>query len=339
MQRRTIGNPREELSLAPLLSGTISLPLRLVVSLPSMSQTAESSSVVPEFSIIIAVYNDWAVLNGCLQSLAVQTNAPTFEVIVVDDGSTEPVPDFIREWARSYALGIVAETHSGIPAARNRGVRASKGALLVFIDADSRPEPDCLAALKCALANLTHDYFQLHLVGDSTSLLGRAEELRLVTFLNHVLQPDGRMRYVNTAGFAIRRTRVDIHKGLFDPHLPRGEDTLLLAKLIQQGELPLFVANARVQHVVPFSIWRSIRKDFRSAYLERTSFSLISSMGVPVRMKNRERLSMLREMWEISKSRQIGRSAWIAVVVRQCLQRLFSFLWSLPGLRPNSPSA
>lgn len=304
-----------------------------------MSQTAESSSVVPEFSIIIAVYNDWAVLSGCLQSLAAQTNTPTFEVIVVDDGSTEPAPDFIREWARAYPLALVAETHGGIPAARNRGIRASKGAVLLFIDADSRPEPDCLAALTCALTNLAHDYFQLHLVGDSTNLLGRAEELRLVAFLKHVLQPDGRMRYVNTAGFAIRRTRVDVQKGLFDPHLPRGEDTLLLAKLIQQGELPFFVANARVQHVVPFSIWRSIRKDFRSAYLERTSYSLVASMGVPIRMKNRDRLRMLREMWQISKSRQIGRSAWIAVVVRQSLQRIFSFFWSLPGLRPTSPSA
>lgn len=304
-----------------------------------MSQTAESSSVDPEFSIVIAVYNDWALLNGCLQALAAQKNAPTFEVIVVDDGSTEPAPNFIREWARSYPLSIVTETHGGIPAARNRGVRASRGAVLVFIDADSRPEPDCLAALKCELADSAHDYFQLRLRGDSANLLGRAEELRVQIFQKHTLQPDGRIRYLDTAAFAIRRTRVDIEKGLFDPHLPRGEDTLLLAKLIQQGELPFFVANARVQHVIPFSIWRCIRKDFRSAYLERTSYSLIASMGVQIRVKNRDRLRMLREMWQISKSQQIGRSAWIAVVVRQSLQRIFTFFWWLSRLRPTFPSA
>jgi glycosyltransferase involved in cell wall biosynthesis len=324
-----------KLSLARLPRGTISLPLGLMVPLPSMSQIAPRLSTAPQFSVIIAVFNDWAILNGCLQSLAAQENAPTFEVIVVDDGSTEPTPEFIQEWTRSYPLTVVTESHGGIPAARNRGVQASSASVLLFVDADSRPEPDCLAALNCAVVDSAHDYFQLHLVGDTTNLLGRAEELRLITFLNHVLQSDGHIRYVNTAGFAIRRSRVDVQKGLFDPRLPRGEDTLLLARLIQQGELPFFVANAKVQHVVPFSIWRSIRKDFRSAYLERTSYSLIASMGVHIRVKNRDRLSMLREMWKVSESPQIGRSAWIAVVVRQSVQRVFSFFWSLPGLRPT----
>lgn len=337
LPRHTTGNLREELSLAPPLRGRISLPLRLVLAPPNMSQP-HSLSTAAGFSVIIAVYNDWAVLNGCLQSLAAQKDAPPFEVIVVDDGSTEPAPDFIQAWSQSYPLTIVTESHGGIPAARNRGVQASNGSMLVFVDADSRPEPDCLAALSCAVANSAHDYFQLRLMGDCTNLLGRAEELRIRIFQKHALQPDGCIRYLNTAAFAIRRARIDVQKCLFDPHLPRGEDTLLLAKLIEQGELPFFLTNARVQHVVPFSIWRCIRKDFRSAYLERTSYGLIASMGVQIRVKNRDRWSMLREMWEISKSQQIGRSAWLAVVVRQSLQRIFAFFWWMSGLRPTSPS-
>lgn len=294
--------------------------------------------MTPDFSIVIAVYNDWMLLQGCLQSLAAQTNAPSFEVIVVDDGSKEPAPDFIQLWTQSLPLTIVKESHGGIPAARNRGVLASKGSVLVFVDADSRLQPDCLANLASSIASSPHDNFQLHLIGDSSNLLGRAEELRLQTFQDHTLQPDGRIRYLNTAGFAIRRTSVDARNGLFDPQLPRGEDTLLLAKFIQEGKLPLFIANARVQHVIPFSIWRCIRKDFRSAYLERTSYGRITSMGVHVRVSNRDRWTMLRDMWEISKSPEIGRSAWFAAVARQIMQRMFAFLWWLSGIRPTFPS-
>lgn len=301
-----------------------------------MVQTNHDLSTIPSFSIVIAVYNDWVLLNECLQSLAGQANAPDFEAIVVDDGSGEPAPEFIQQWARRYPLTIVREPHTGIPAARNRGIQVSRGSVLVFVDADCRFNKDCLAALGSTVANSRHDYFQLHLVGDCTNLLGRAEELRLSVFQNHTLQPDGCIRYLNTAGFAIRRARVDIRKGLFNPKLPRGEDTLLLAQLIQKGELPFFVANATVQHVVPFSLVWCLRKDMRSAYLERASYDLVASMGLRIRVKNRDRFSMLLDMWKTSRSRRIGRSAWFVVLARQLVRRIFSLVYSTLRIRPGS---
>ena len=57
-----------------------------------MVQHEQISNQTPLFSIIIAAYNDWAVLKGCLQSLARQTDEPCFEVIIVDDGSTVAAP-------------------------------------------------------------------------------------------------------------------------------------------------------------------------------------------------------------------------------------------------------
>ena len=62
------------------------------------------SNQAPVFCIIIAVYNDWAVLQGCLQSLAHQTGGSSFEVIIVDDGSTEPAPEFVRSSNFSHPL-------------------------------------------------------------------------------------------------------------------------------------------------------------------------------------------------------------------------------------------
>jgi glycosyltransferase involved in cell wall biosynthesis len=266
------------------------------------------------------------MLKGCLLSLAQQTKNPSFEVIIVDDGSTETAPEFIRSSNNSLPLTLIRQSHAGIPASRNRGIRASRGTVLLFVDADSRLEGNCLEALSSTIAKSPqHDCFQLRLVGNCSSLVGRAEELRLVNFQDHMLQPDGRIRYLNTAGFAIRRTRVDIETAVFDPAALRGEDTLLLAKLMQVGELPLFVPDAIVEHCVPLSLMDSLRKDFRSAKLENGTYATIASKGVRVRVTHRERLKLLASMWKTARRESIGRSAWFVLVVRQGFKRMLSF--------------
>jgi glycosyltransferase involved in cell wall biosynthesis len=290
-----------------------------------MVEHEQISNRTPAFSIIIAVYNGWAVLEGCLQSLAQQANGPCFEVIIVDDGSTEPAPEFIRSSSFSFPLMLITQSHAGIPAARNRGIRSSTGAVLLFVDADSRLQANCLAALASAINNLPqHNCFQLRLVGNCSNLVGRAEGLRLITFQRHMLQQDGRIRYLNTAGFAIRRTRVNIETGVFEPAARRAEDTLLLADLILAGELPFFVPDALVEHYIPLSLAGCFRKDIRSAYLEGRTYNIIASKGVRIRLTNRERLRFLLSMWRTSGQPSIGRSAWFVLVARQAIQRMIS---------------
>ena len=298
------------------------------------------STTTPLFSIIIGVYNDWVPLDHCLRSLAQQTNGPSFEVIIVDDGSSEAAPEFIRQWIRCYPLTIVGQPHAGIPSARNRGIQVSRGAVLLFVDADCRTQMGCLAALGTTVADSPqHDYFQLHLVGDCSGLVGRAEELRLRILQSRVLQPDGRIRYLNTAGFAIRRTRVNLEAGLFDPVALRAEDTLLLANLMQCGELPLFVASATVQHTTPLSLMECLLKDIRSAYLERRTYDVIASKGVRIRMRNRERLGMLWSMWKASREGSIGRAAWFVSVARHSLQRIVSVGCRCLWIRPKAQTS
>jgi glycosyltransferase involved in cell wall biosynthesis len=304
-----------------------------------MVENRAISITAPQFSIIVVVYNDWVALDLCLRSVAQQKDGPTFEVIVVDDGSSDAAPERIREWTRQLPLTIIRQSHKGIPTARNRGIQISKGSVLLFVDADSRAQEDCLAALAATIAESSqHDYFQLHLVGNCSERVGRAEELRLKTFQEHMLQPDGRIRYVNTAGFAIRRTRVNIETGLFDPVALRAEDTLLLANLIQAGELPLFVPNAIVEHGIPLSLMGYLRKAIWSARLEANAYQIIASKGVKIRVTNQERLRMLRAMWKIAGQRSIGRSAWFILVARQMLQRIASFVYERLGTSPKVAS-
>jgi hypothetical protein len=142
-----------------------------------------------------------------------------------------------------------------------------------------------------------------------------------------MLQHDGCIRYLNTAGFAIRRASVDIHRGLFDPVALRGEDTLLLANLIRAGKIPFFVTGGVVQHAISLSLMECLRKDVRSAWLEGRTYELIAAQGVRMRMGHKERLSTIVSMWKIARQRSIGRDAWFVLVSRQLLQRIITFCY------------
>jgi hypothetical protein len=149
--------------------------------------------------------------------------------------------------------------------------------------------------------------------------------LRLTTFQDHMLQPDGRIRYLSTAGFAIRREKANVETGVFDPAALRAEDTLLLANLIQRGELPLLVPDAIIEHAIQLSLLGCIRKDIRSVYLEKGAYDVIAAKGLKIRVTHGDRLRLLLAMWKTAGQPSIGRSAWFALAVRQLLKRVLSF--------------
>jgi cellulose synthase/poly-beta-1,6-N-acetylglucosamine synthase-like glycosyltransferase len=303
-------------------------PVRTLQTYNSMVQGDPISSSNPFFSIVIAVHNDWGPLERCLRSLDEQKQAPEFEVIVVDDGSTAAAPDSVRRANDSYRLILERQTHAGISVARNLGVKLSRGSVLLFTDADCKLLPDCLATLAATVSEARQDNcFQLHLIGDVSNLIGRAEQLRLLTLQSHLLQPMGRIRYLNTAGFAIRRERIDIEKDLFNPSALRAEDTFLLVSLIEENEMPLFVPTAMVQHSIPLGLVGRLLKDIQTARMERSTYQLIASKGIRIRVSQGERMAMMRSMWIASEDPSIGRMAWFVQVVRQALQRIFSFAY------------
>jgi glycosyltransferase involved in cell wall biosynthesis len=95
-------------------------------------------------SVLLPCYNAAATLPEALDSLAAQTFAD-FEIVAIDDGSTDDTPAILRTWAaRQPRLKIVTRPHGGIVQALNAGWRASSAPLLARMDADDRCHPQRL---------------------------------------------------------------------------------------------------------------------------------------------------------------------------------------------------
>lgn len=99
----------------------------------------------PQFSIIIPVYNVEKYLRECLNSVLKQTYNRTYEVICVNDGSTDSSLAILREYEKEYPNLIVIDSENGGTAsARNIGIKEAKGEYIWFVDSDDWVELNSL---------------------------------------------------------------------------------------------------------------------------------------------------------------------------------------------------
>lgn len=93
-------------------------------------------------SVVIPLYNKQDLIVNTIQSVLTQTYQD-FEIIVVDDGSTDDSPNQVLDF-QDPRIRLVYQNNSGVAAARNRGISESRGDFVAFIDADDLWLPDYL---------------------------------------------------------------------------------------------------------------------------------------------------------------------------------------------------
>lgn len=98
---------------------------------------------LPKVSVIIPSYNYARFLPGAIESVLDQT-FQDFELIVVDDGSTDETADVVRPYTENHGLKYIRQENRGPSSARNTGIRNARGKLVAFLDPDDLWLPEKL---------------------------------------------------------------------------------------------------------------------------------------------------------------------------------------------------
>jgi len=104
---------------------------------------------MPQVSVIIPTYNAARYLSDAIDSVLAQTY-DEFEIIVVDDGSTDETPGVVNKY--DSRVCYLSQQNAGVAAARNRGISESKGKYIAFLDADDTWFPNKLEKQMAVLA-------------------------------------------------------------------------------------------------------------------------------------------------------------------------------------------
>ena len=102
----------------------------------------------PVISVIIPCYNCSATINNTLENLKKQTYKD-FEVICINDGSTDGTQEILEEWKATgfLRLNVINKENGGVSSARNCGIDVAKGQYVVFLDSDDEYHSEYLAML------------------------------------------------------------------------------------------------------------------------------------------------------------------------------------------------
>jgi O-antigen biosynthesis protein len=198
----------------------------------------------PKVSVVVCVYNGERTMDACLSSLE-KINYPNYEVIVVNDGST----DGTRHIAEGYdSIRLINQENKGLSEARNVGIAAATGEIIAFTDADCMADTDWLAQLVACFQrsefaavggpNLTppDDSFVASCVAVSPGAP------------THVLLDDEVAEHIPGCNMAFRREALEAIDG-FDPIFrAAGDDVDLCWRLQNKGYQIGFSAAAVVWH-------------------------------------------------------------------------------------------
>jgi glycosyltransferase involved in cell wall biosynthesis len=100
----------------------------------------------PQWSVIIPTYNRLGILKKCLTALENQNFDQDYEILVVDDGSTDETVAYLRSHGEEFPhVRVLQQSHAAAAAARNLGIDSAKGEYIVFVDSDIIVTPEYLA--------------------------------------------------------------------------------------------------------------------------------------------------------------------------------------------------
>lgn len=208
-------------------------------------------------SVIIPTYHSWDKLQVCLDSLSKQTvGADRFEILVVNNDPSDPVPDTLRLPQNAQVL---EQTQPGSYAARNRGIEASNAPLLFFTDSDCQPDPGYIQA---GLA-IAENHPEIGRFGGDVVLIPNGSDWTTTELFDHHLGLEQK-KWVErgravTANLIVRRETLE-RVGVFNGSFLSGGDMEWNDRATAANEPIMFAQDAIVRHPARASLHEHVSK-------------------------------------------------------------------------------
>jgi GT2 family glycosyltransferase/membrane protein implicated in regulation of membrane protease activity len=276
----------------------------------------------PRISVIVCAFNAQATLQECLEALG-HVEYPDFEVIVVNDGST----DATGVIASQYPVRVITTPNRGLSNARNTGLEAANGEIVAYLDSDAFPDPHWLKYLAAAFLDSDH----VGIGGPNVAPPGLGA--RAECFDNapggpaHVLLSDREAEHIPGCNMAFRRENL-VAIGGFDPALRiAGDDVDVCWRLQERGWTLGFSSGAMV--------WHHRRTTLRSYWKQQRGYGRAEAL--------------LEKKWP-EKYNSLGHTTWggriygkgVPLPLRFMRQRIYHGLWGdapYQSLEEGSPNA
>lgn len=246
-----------------------------------------------EASVILCVRNGAATIGAQLEALAAQECPHEWELVLVDNGSTDETMPIVSQWQpRIPNLRVVeALEKAGLGYARNVGAAAARADVLAFCDADDVADPGWLAGLIAGAreADLVAGGLELELLNDQVTLRWRdmpEDDLRVGP---HAL---GRP-YAMGANFAVRRSVYEAVGGCDEVFITCGDDVDLSWRILRGGGSIVFRPDA-VMHY-------RLRSDLRGMVKQRYRYGEIHAL-LRRRFRDAVPAPRLAERWPTYRS-------------------------------------
>jgi glycosyltransferase involved in cell wall biosynthesis len=226
----------------------------------------------PEYTIVIPAFHAAATISECINALSAQTvPREQYEVVVVDDGSTDETAEAARE---AGADQVVTCRHRGPSVARNTGVEAANSEIILFTDADCVPLPTWIKEITAPFQDHSIDGAKGTYRTQQRTLVARFVQLE---YENKYDKMRGRERidFVDTYSAAYRR-RVFEETGGFDPVFPvaANEDVEFSYRVAQLGHRLVFAPKAVVYHRHADTILKYMRRKYYVGFWRVRMYSL-----------------------------------------------------------------
>jgi glycosyltransferase involved in cell wall biosynthesis len=214
-------------------------------------------------SVVVPTYNGAKRISACIEALLKQHTINWFEIIVVDDGSTDETPEVVKTYP---SVKLIHQSQAGPAVARNNGARNACGSIILFTDDDCVPLNDWID-------KMTEPFDDPEVAGvkgvyltEQKQMISRFVQQEYEEKYERLSKLD-RINLVDTYSAGFRRD-IFLQTGGYDETFafPSVEDRDFSFKLWTLGYKMVFAPSAKVYHTHADDLWIYIRKKFKNGY-------------------------------------------------------------------------